>query len=279
MLQQEYSTAGNIKARANRKSVQAAIVAAQQCVKKYKTLPPHGLAILASATQTHCFEPPKPVRQFLYLCDKQFHTHALHEMCKDEAERSTFGMVIVDGHGALYGLLTNDERTILHKASVHLPSQHGRGGQSQARFGRLVEEKRDLWAKKCAEQCVDLFVAGGTVGLILAGSAGLKNQLYSHLPVPLQNLVCGFLDTSFGGEAGFEEAASKSRTMVREWVRKREENSLTVLYKAMATDGKFVAGLQDSMRAFHEMKIVETLLVSTAIDAWVDPAQHLFYAA
>ena len=85
------------------------------------------------------FEPFKPIRTSLYLCDNKFHTEALTELLQDD---SRFGFIVMDGNGVLFGTLSGNVREILTKFQVDLPKKHGRGGQSALRFARLREEKR-----------------------------------------------------------------------------------------------------------------------------------------
>ena len=91
------------------------------------------------------FEPFKPINTSLYLCDNKFHTEALNELLESDDK---FGFIIMDGNGALFGTLSGNTRTVLHKFSVDLPKKHGRGGQSALRFARLRLEKRHNYLRK-----------------------------------------------------------------------------------------------------------------------------------
>jgi len=48
------------------------------------------------------FEPFKTVNKSLYLCDNKFHTEPLAALLENNLK---FGFIIVDGSGALYGIL------------------------------------------------------------------------------------------------------------------------------------------------------------------------------
>ena len=83
MLTEEFGTAARIKSRENRLSVQSAIQSAQQKLKLYNRVPKNGLAIFCGTAETvegvskrvHIsFEPFKPLKRSLYLCDSTFHT-------------------------------------------------------------------------------------------------------------------------------------------------------------------------------------------------------------
>ncbi len=53
------------------------------------------------------FEPFKPINTSLYLCDNKFHTEALRELLESDEK---FGFIIMDGNGALFGVLTGTQR-------------------------------------------------------------------------------------------------------------------------------------------------------------------------
>ena len=76
---------------------------------------------------------------------------------------STFGFVIMDGNGCLFGTLSGNTKTVLHKFSVDLPKKHGRGGQSALRFARLRLESRHNYVRKVAETAAQLFINGDRV--------------------------------------------------------------------------------------------------------------------
>ena len=141
-----------------------------------------------------------------------------------------FGFIVMDGNGALFGVLAGNTRTVLHKFTVDLPKKHGRGGQSALRFARLRLEKRHNYVRKVAETATQCFISVDRVrcrrvcpgaaayvsraraqpnvsGLVLAGSAEFKQKLSgSDLFDPRLNaVVVKIVDVSYGGENGFNQ--------------------------------------------------------------------------
>lgn len=221
MLTDEYGTASNIKSRVNRLSVLSAITSTQQKLKLYTKIPPNGLVLYCGdmiteegkeKKVTFDIEPYKPINTSLYLCDNKFHTEVLSELLEADDK---FGFIVMDGQGALFGLLTGNTRTVLHKFTVDLPKKHGRGGQSAVRFARLREEKRHNYVRKVAEVAVQNFITNDKVnvkGLILAGSADFKTDL-ARSELFDQRLVAKIVkivDISYGGENGFNQAIELS---------------------------------------------------------------------
>jgi peptide chain release factor subunit 1 len=277
MLTDEYSTASNIKSRVNRLSVLSAITSAQQRLKLYSRCPPNGLVLFVGQILTDegkerkvniDFEPFKPINTSLYLCDNKFHTEALGELLADD---ETFGFVVMDGHGSLYGTLCGNTRTVLHKFSVDLPKKHGRGGQSALRFARLRLEKRQNYVRKVAETATQLFISADkpTVkGIVLAGSADFKSELQkSDIFDPrLASIVVKVVDVSYGFEPGFNQAIDLSAEALASVKFIQEVNLIKKYFEQIALDsGKYCFGVKDTMMAL-EMSAVETLIVWEDLD-------------
>lgn len=135
-------------------------------MRSFNKVPPNGLVIYCGTCineegkekkMSYAFEPFRPINTSLYLCDNKFHTEALQELLQDD---STFGFVVVDGSGTLFGTVSGSSRTVLHRFLVDLPKKHGRGGQSALRFARLRLEKRHNYVRKVCEHCVQFLHLG-----------------------------------------------------------------------------------------------------------------------
>jgi peptide chain release factor subunit 1 len=84
-----------------------------------------------------------------------------------------------------------------------LPKKHGRGGQSAMRFARIREEKRHNYVRKVAELATQHFITddkANVTGLIIAGSASLKNDLQNSdlFDKRLAATVLASLDIAYG---------------------------------------------------------------------------------
>ena len=276
-LTDEYGTASNIKSRVNRLSVLSAITSTQQKLKLYSKVPPNGLVLYCGdiitedgkeKKVTFDIEPYKPINTSLYLCDNKFHTEALSELLEADDK---FGFIVMDGQGALFGLLTGNTRTVLHKFTVDLPKKHGRGGQSAVRFARLREEKRHNYVRKVAEVAVQNFITNDKVnvkGLVLAGSADFKNDLNkSELFDPrLAEKVVQIVDISYGGENGFNQAIELSAETLSNVKFVQEKKLLDQYFDQISQDtGKFCYGIDDTLKAL-DLGAIETLIVFENLD-------------
>lgn len=277
MLANEYGTASNIKSRVNRLSVLGAITSAQQRLKLYNRVPNNGLVIYCGTIVTDegkekkvsiDFEPFKPINTSLYLCDNKFHTEALSELLESD---SRFGFIIMDGNGALFGVLAGNTREILHKFPVDLPKKHGRGGQSALRFSRLREEKRHNYVRKVGEVAVQMFIANDKVnvaGLVLAGSADFKTELSQSdmFDQRLKAKIVKVVDVSYGGENGFNQAIELSTEVLQNVKFMQEKKLIQRYFDEISQDtSKYCFGVDDTLKAL-DLGAVETLIVWENLD-------------
>jgi peptide chain release factor subunit 1 len=273
LLTTEYGTASCIKSRTNRLSVLSAITSTQQRLKMYNKTPKNGLIIYCGEIiddngkekkVTIDFEPFKPISTTMYLCDNKFHCEDLAELLEGD---ETFGFLIMDGNGALYGTVAGNHREIIHKFSVELPKKHGRGGQSALRFARLRLEKRHNYVRKVAEIATQVFVSGHKVninGLVIAGSADFKTELTtSDLFDPRLEaiLIRPMLDVAYGGENGFSQAIELSSETLKNVKFIKEKRLISGFLDEVSQDtGKFCFGIKDTMQGL-DMGAVETIIV------------------
>jgi len=272
MLAGEMGTATNIKSRVNRQAVLTAITSAKERLKLYSKTPPNGLVIYVGTVigedgnsekkYTIDFEPFRPLNTFKYICDNKFCTEPLFELLEND---ETFGFVIMDGSGCLFGTLQGNTRNILQQISVQLPKKHGRGGQSAPRFARIREEKRGHYVRKVAELTTSHFISEdkpNVKGLVLAGSANFKNDLSQSdlFDKRLSDIVIKIVDVSYGGENGFNQAISLSEDALSNVKFVEEKQLISKYFEEIALDtGMIVFGVEDTLTSL-EMSAVSTII-------------------
>jgi len=156
-------------------------------LSNYRITPPNGLVLFVGYYENKegktklinfDFEPYVPLRHGYYYCGSTFKTDILREQIKVTGQ--SYGFIIIDGSMATFHELSGGtRRTIFKYDKAELPKKHGRGGQSQNRFARIREEKRDWYTTKIAEFAITHFIDSKTSrpnvdGLILAGLAFFK---------------------------------------------------------------------------------------------------------
>lgn len=279
LLVEEYGTASNIKSRVNRLSVLSAITSTQQKLKQYKSIPPNGLCIFSGTITTEdgkekkvtfAFEPFKPMSAKLYHCDNKFTVAPLRELLESD---NTYGFIVMDGNGCLYGTITGNVKNIQHQFSVELPKKHRRGGQSSVRFARLRVEARQNYVRKCAENAGKQFISQDkpTIsGIILAGSADFKEKLLKSdlFDQRLKKIVLSTVDVSYGGENGFNQAIELSQETLRDVKFVKEKQLLSKYMSEVAQDtGRYCFGVDQTLYAF-DMGAVDKLIVWENLEIW-----------
>ncbi|GAB5353275.1 hypothetical protein AAMO2058_000023300 [Amorphochlora amoebiformis] len=278
LLQNEYGTASNIKSRVNRASVLQAITSCQTKLKLFKTIPPNGLCVycgnvLDNGKDTHltiAFEPPRPLKSGLYLCDNRFHTEALEELFEAD---NKFGYIVICGTGALFGCLNGKSREVLHSFDVDLPKKHGRGGQSAPRFNRIRLEKRHAFLARVAEAAISVFISNNLVnvkGIILSGPADLKNDLMDGdlLDQRLKKAVITVVDTAYGGLGGFDEAIDLSATLLSDLEVAQDQKIMNEIYTEIAKSSKMATSGVENVLSLMDSGAVCSIVVWERLLTW-----------
>jgi peptide chain release factor subunit 1 len=263
MLQDEVGKADKIKDRVNRQSVVRAINSCKEKLKYYNKIPNNGLIIYSGEVfaedgkteKKMCvdFEPFKAINTSLYKCSNQFDTSALTSLL---ISKEKYGFIIVDGSGALYGVVQGNARDILLKFTVDLPKKHGRGGQSSQRFARIRMEKRQNYVRKVCEHAIPLFITDdrpNVEGIVIAGCADFKVQVAESAVFDqrLKKIICNIVDISYGGEQGFNQAIELSKGCLCGIRLVQEQQVIGRLYEEINMDtGKIVYGVTDTMKVF-----------------------------
>ncbi len=278
MLTEEYGAASNIKSRVNRLSVQSAIQSALQRLKHYNQAPPNGLVVfcgtgsLDGAKERKIaidFEPFRPVNTALYTCGDAFDTSYLKTLL---VSNETYGFVVIDGNGTLFGTLTGDSKRVLGSVTANLPKKQRKGGQSAQRYGRIRLERRQAYIKRVAELCTQMFIsdnAPNVSGLVLAGLAELKTELRDSdvFDKRLRPLVVKMVDVSYGGQQGFKQAIELASDTLGNIKLVKEQKVLGQYFSEIKKDtGKYVYGTKDTMEAL-ETGAVEVLILWDELDA------------
>lgn len=137
-LDQEKSTASNIKDKTNRKNVVDALERMIRHLRLFKTTPPNGLAVFSGNksdnpskvdTDVWSIEPPDPVTLRLYRCDHDFKLDVLEEMLHT---LSTYGLIVMDNRDGCIGFLHGTRITKSKELHSAVPGKQKAGGQCLA---------------------------------------------------------------------------------------------------------------------------------------------------
>jgi peptide subunit release factor 1 (eRF1) len=213
--------------------VQHALKRGIERLKLEKEAPPNGAVLLSGYFESplehsalddskDCvlyFEPPLPVKHFVYFCDKRFHLDAIAPLYEHSDVSKKFAVCIVRGTDSVVFQYLPDVDLFKALGSVQgtVRNNHSRGGQSQNRYQRLREGDVHEMVKKiaglCERTCFNEDKLPLVQTLLLVGPGERKRQvaeqLQSTLTIP-DNFTC--LVTSDGTEAKSLEDAKERIT-------------------------------------------------------------------
>ncbi|KSW12288.1 peptide chain release factor 1 [Pyrodictium occultum] len=226
LLRTEYSITDNIKLKRTRDAVQRALSSAMDRLSRMQKVPPNGLVLFCGEDmETHdficlMFSPPEPVPVFFYRTDKWFHTEFLEEMVEHE---ETFGLVIVERDQATIGLLKGSRIQVLEELEGYVPGKHHKGGQSQRRFDRQIEQFVKGFYKEVAEAMNKHFlplIEKNALKAIIVGGPGYAKQDFLEEAKEFldyrirQKIASELIDVAYQGPAGLRELSIKASDII-----------------------------------------------------------------
>jgi peptide chain release factor subunit 1 len=274
-LKNEYSQSSNIKSKSTRKNVMAAIESIISRLKTFKKPPENGIVffighVATSGDQTsmvqHVIEPPLPITTFFYRCDSKFYLEPINNMLVDE---DTYGLIVVDRSEATIGYLRGKRVEVVKYIPSRVPSKHGRGGQSQRRFERLIEIAAHEFFKKVGDLVNEAFLEEKHLRGILVGGPGATKDFFvdkNYLHHELKRKVIDLFDTGYTDEYGLRELVEKAAKALSDLDLMREKRFVQKLMNEIRkSDGGL--SVYGEKPVFDAVKngIVDTLLVSDGL--------------
>ena len=276
-LRNEYAQSSNIKSRTTRKNVMWAIESIMGRVRQFKEPPANGVAFFVgskavgadkSEPVTYIVEPPEPLNTYLYRCDSTFFLDPLTAMVH---EPDVWGLIVLDRAEVTLGLLRGKRVETLRNRQSQVPSKHGRGGQSQHRFERMIEHAAHEFFVKIAEMAGELFLPRKATlkGILLGGPGATKEYFYKegYLHYELQQkVVQPLFDTGYTDDYGLRELVEKA-TQTLHGLDLTEEKR--IVQRLLAEIRKGDAGLaaygEADVNHALDLGAVDTLLVSEGL--------------
>jgi len=274
-LRDELSQSSNIKSKSTRKNVTSAIESLISRLRYYRIAPGNGIVMFvghksAAANQTemvaYVVSPPKPVQSFMYRCDSQFFLDPLKGMMGEER---IYGLLVLDRKEAAIGLLMGDLIETIDVLESQVPGKHGRGGQSQRRFERLIEIAVNEFFKKVGDKASEVFLNTPLEGIIVGGPGPTKDYFmqgnYLHYEVA-KKVFPKTYDTGYTDEYGLRELVNNAQDLLQE-TRMAKEKALVKRFmdEIVKENGLAVYG-EDEIRKYLEMGALEVILVSEDMD-------------
>ncbi|RUM48228.1 MAG: peptide chain release factor 1 [Hyperthermus sp.] len=226
LLRTEYSITDNIKLKRTRDAVQRALASAMDRLSLISKVPSNGLVLFCGEDMGSrdfvcmMFSPPEPVPVFFYRTDKWFHTEFLEEMLEHE---ETYGLLIVERDQATIGVLKGSRIQLLEELEGYVPGKHHRGGQSQRRFDRQIEQFVRGFYREVAEAANKHFlplIEKGVLKAIIVGGPGYAKQDFLEEAGEFldyrvkQRFARELIDVAYQGDAGLRELVIKASEVI-----------------------------------------------------------------
>lgn len=149
--------------------------------------------VISGITETKChiIEPPLPIKDFIYCCDKHFHVENLKPLWLAK-HHDKYGLIIITGDLCDFYLINDigNYQKCYHK-NINLAKKHRKGGQSQNRFQRLRIENIDSYITIMVDMVKEKFTNNGIPfikKLFIVGNGDKKNLLFKKLPINLYQI-------------------------------------------------------------------------------------------
>ena len=139
------------------------------------------------------------------------------------------------------------------------------------RFARIREEKRHNYVRKVAELATQHFITddkANVTGLIIAGSASLKNDLQNSdlFDKRLAATVLASLDIAYGMDQGLQNAITLASDVLTNVKFVHEKKVISKFFDNISMDtAMIVFGVEDTMKAL-ELGALETMLLFENIE-------------
>jgi len=271
MLRQELAITDNIKLKRTKDRVQRALSVAIDRLSDISKIPPNGLVIFSGEDEDSgefmcmVFSPPDPITIYFYRTDKYFHTEFLEVMVE---ESDVYGLVIIERDEATIGLLKGASLIVLEELEGYIPGKHSKGGQSQRRYDRIIEELVDEFYKRVGEavnsNLLPYLESGKLKGILVGGPGYAKNDFVKgdYIDYRLKERILNpLIDVSAQGEPGLKELVMKAYDIIKGHRYVETVNAIEEFkYHLAKDDGLALYGLNDILKAL-EFGAVKALIV------------------
>ncbi len=191
-------------------------------------------------------------------------------------EEICYGIVLVSGDRSICSLVTKSGDHIQIKTlgdiDTKLQKRQKKGGQSAPRFGRIRQEKEDIYVNKVADMVCKSYMKNNNTeyavtGILIGGPANLKNRVREHPLVVqyLDKIILKVIDTTEIHDGLVNDIYDTNEYI---FMQNDEKESVTVLDKIKdlmrVADDKLLFGFQEIV---DEMKacMVASVIISEGI--------------
>lgn len=269
-LREEMSQASNIKSKSTKLNVLGALERISNYLKMFKKTPENGIAVFAGnisdnpakiEIELFSLEPPEPLTVGAYRCDSKFFLEPLQRMLEST---DSYGIVAMDGREATLAIVKGTNINIVKKMASMAHAKVRKGGQSQRRYQRLVEEQIETYYKRVGEAMDSAFL-DKVKGVMIGGPGPTKDFFMKAKPFNYQIKVLGVVDTGYTDEYGVREVLAKSENLLAKHEAVKEKILVDRFIKEVVSDGLATYG-EKQVREAIENRQAEKVLLSEGLE-------------
>ena len=280
-LRQEYETASNIKDKTNRKMVQDNLLRIIGELQKYKQIPKNGLALFFGYEEIgegqfqevkEIINPPLPIKQFVYICGKEFYLEPLKEMT---LPKNIIGVVLLEAGRYTIAIIRGKHVEILKDGEYYVIGKTKKGGQSARRYERLREEQVNNFYKHLAKEVNEIFLPQlENVDVLIFGGNSIRVQEFLErelLDYRLrEKILTKKISVPMVGPDGVFQAVKEITELVRDSEIAREKALWEDFKARIAKDDPLVTyGKEEVLRNLKEGR-VDIVIISETLDDLID---------
>jgi len=177
--------------------------------------------------------------------------------------------LVIDRSEATIGLLKGKRIQPIKNIQSLVPSKHGKGGQSQHRFERLIEIAAHEFFKKVGDLANDSFLAEPDLKGLLIGGPGATKVFFmenDYLHHELKKKLIDSFDVGYTDEYGLKELMERAKDSLSGLELIKEKKLLNRFLDEIRKPegGLSVYGEQEVLSAL-KVGAIETLLISEAL--------------
>ncbi|MDD5023103.1 MAG: peptide chain release factor aRF-1 [Candidatus ainarchaeum sp.] len=266
-LREELSQASNIKSKSTKTNVSSALEKIINHLKVYNKTPKNGICIFAGNVSENpskidvelfSIEPINELKMNIYRCDSKFFLEPLIDMTESQ---EAYGIVVMDGKEATIAITKGTETKVVKTVTSTAHAKIRKGGQSAARYQRLIEGEIHQYHVRIGESMDKAFLEKGIKGVIVGGPGPTKEYFLKEKTFNYQIKILGMVDTGYTDEYGVREVIAKSGEILEQHAALKEKKIVDRFIKEVVTGGLATYGVKEVKEAI-ESKQAEHVLVS-----------------
>jgi peptide chain release factor subunit 1 len=268
-LREEMSQASNIKSKSTRTNVLGALERIIGHLKIFHKAPENGVAVFCGNISDNpakvefelmSLEPPQPLKVGIYRCDSRFFLEPLENLLE---KKDSYGVLVMDGRDATLAVVKGTSLNIVKKLHSTAHQKINKGGQSQRRYQRLIEEQIEKYYGRVGVAMDEYFL--NTVKSVMVGGPGpTKENFLKMSPFNYQIKILGPVDTGYTDEYGIREVMERSGDLLAEQEAIKEKRLVDRFIKAVINDDLATYGIKQVMDAINS-KQADTVLLSEGL--------------